>query len=340
MREPKGSRAVSLIAVIASIALFTWSCSIDGQNSASVRLVFEEASADTSRGIAIDGVATDLATFTIEGTGPSGQTVLQTVDSTQTTVTISDLLPGEWTFTVEALNSSAQSILIGTATVYLTSGVTEAVSITLAPLAGDGTLTVEYNWVPSTLTDPVATLIVDPDGDTGADPPVVDVSASDSDFSDATTWDPTNGVASFERTVASGYYYMYTSLENGVSDPAWSGMNHVRILSGYSTTVSVDIETGDVSIEIILDPQDPLTVSLSNVENPLTDGSMTVTANVAETGTFTYGWYLDGAPVSADAGTPSQITLSGLAAGRYTLSVVASGTNTLGSAWVAFDVVP
>ena len=86
------------------------------------------------------------ASYTIKGSGPAGASFTQAV--TGTSATISNLVAGAWSITVEAYNGDASPTLIGsgTGTVAVTAGKTESLGITVIPLSGNGRLSLTVSW--------------------------------------------------------------------------------------------------------------------------------------------------------------------------------------------------
>ena len=106
--------------------------------------------------------------------------------------------------------------------------------------------------------------------------------------------------------------------------------------------VSIDLETGAVNIQIVIEESDPLDVTLStDTLSPISLGTdMTINASVnGGTLPYTYRWYLNGSNLEEEAGS-SIVLGSGLTAGRYRLTLIASDGDVLGSDTIVFDIMP
>ena len=96
------------------------------QDEDSGTLVIEIGSPASSQ-ILLPPIDMQPASYRIRGSGPDGSTF--TLDTTQTQTEKTDLTPGSWTVTVEALNEDAQLIGRGQAVVELSAGAARTVSI-------------------------------------------------------------------------------------------------------------------------------------------------------------------------------------------------------------------
>ena len=249
-------------------------------------------------------------------------------------IVIPDLLPGTWTFIVDAINSDAVPILTGQAVVFIEAGQLTEVDMILAPDSGEGTLVVEFIWPAQTLDGGQvdAGLARYEQDDFGVAEPLEPFSASQA-----------NGIElrRYEGQQPAGYY----RLDGAISDDngnAFSDTTTVRILSSLTTVVIIDLETGDVELVIELQPQLPLAVALAaEPEGPLSVGeSVTVTGTVTGgTGTYSYRWYLDGVLLSDESDTVVTVGAD-LEPGRYRLTLIASDGEVLGSEGIVLDILP
>lgn len=281
----------------------------------------------------VPAIKMDVIDWKITGAGPGGRTYGPTVFSINASpITIVDLYKGTWDFTVEGRNLDAQIIGKGTKSVSIYSSQTTSASITVVPLAGNGTLNLSATWPASSLGDGtfVATL-------TGKDgtPHVLEG-----------TINYTNGTASYSGQWAAGYYDLVVQLFDG-EDLVWGTYEAVRIVEAQTTSGSIELtvdelnlaKNGTLSLTITNDMQNPFQVALSGLNPSLTAGSsMTVTANVDPSGTYAYSWYLNGAMIANE--NQSTITLgSSLLLGNYNLAVRVSDSKVISSASGPFHVV-
>ena len=272
---------------------------------------------------AIDMIA---ASFTVSGTGPGGATFSQTTSGAP--VTLDGLAFGAWSVTVNALNAAGTLIGSGQATVTVHTGQTAAVSITVVPLIGNGTLELTVTWTGSQVENAsiLATLT----------PPVGP--------STALSFSVTSGQATYSSTtIPAGYQTLTVQLlDSGI--PVMGAVEVVRIVAGQTTTgaytfANVNQPGGSVQVNITPEMADPIPLSISGVPATVTvGGSMTATASVSDgTANVTYVWYLNG--VSVGMG-PSYSLPGKVTAGWYRLDVTAyaAGGTRAGSATASFQV--
>jgi len=266
------------------------------------------------------------ASFTVSGTGPGTATFSQTTSGAP--VTLDGLAFGDWSVTVNALNSAGTTIGSGQATVTVHTGQTSTVNITVVPLTGNGTLGLSVTWTASQVESAsVLASLTPPVG------PVTPLSFSVTG-SQATC---------SSTTIPSGYQTLTVQLlDNGI--PVMGAVEVVRIVAGQATTGSyaftnVNQPGGRVQVNITPEMAEPITVSISGVAATVSvGGSMTATASVGDgTANPTYVWYLNGLSVGTG---PTYVLGSTVGAGWYRLDVTAyaAGGTRAGSATASFQV--
>ena len=266
------------------------------------------------------------ASFTVTGTGPGTATFSQTTSGAP--VTLDGLAFGDWSVTVNALNSAGTTIGSGQATVTVHTGQTSTVNITVVPLTGNGTLGLSVTWTASQVESAsVLASLTPPVG------PVTPLSFSVTG-SQATC---------SSTTIPSGYQTLTVQLlDNGI--PVMGAVEVVRIVAGQATTGSyaftnVNQPGGRVQVNITPEMAEPITVSISGVAATVSvGGSMTATASVGDgTANPTYVWYLNGLSVGTG---PTYVLGSTVGAGWYRLDVTAyaAGGTRAGSATASFQV--
>lgn len=277
---------------------------------------------------------TEITQYRVYGSGPAGLALDETVSSSQTEIPLMRLAVGWWRFDVDALNSDGAPVITGMAEVLVQDGVITEIDLTLTPIAGSGSLSVQYRWPTGAVADPAVDASVSAYSGGAFGPPETLAPFVSGESGGFTTY-------SYTGIRDAGYYALTTSVTDGASS-RWENVDTVRILDGLETSVTIDLETGDVQITLILDPQDPLQVSLAVTGTlPLGPGEdITVDATVGGgSPPYEYRWYLDGVLLPDE--TTSQVTIgSSLDPGRFRLSLVASDGTVLGSDWIVFDVVP
>ena len=332
MRIHRTSTYLGMGALALAVFSFLVACSISGDTGVGTVLI-RTSTLNAARNTYEPG-NTEITHYRVYGSGPNGLELEETVPSTQTQIVLIRLAVGWWRFDVDALNSDGAPVITGMVEVLVQDDVITEVDVTLSPVQGSGTLTVEFRWPAGAVDDPgvAASLSVYNGGEFGTPEPLVPFEEGSS--GDFTTY-------TYTGAQDAGYYALSTTVTDG-SAPRWENMDTVRILNGFETVVGIDLETGDVSITIILDPQDPLEVSLEVTGDLPIGPGQDIVANASVTGgsgSYEYRWYLDGTLLPGE--TTSEVTIgSALDPGRYRLSLVASDGTVLGSDWIVFDVVP
>jgi len=226
----------------------------------------------------------DISTFEISGTGPSGSTFSETV-SQAGTVTVTNLLVGQWTVTIDGYNSSAQKIGSATKTASVTPNASTSVSVIIVPLTGNGTF--QY-----TLTWPAEVSLASPSVVGGiyeldADPILV-------------TFELDGNSATYSTDLPAGYYAFGLGLLDGETTMWSSNPVAFRIVEGATTSGRTDL-TGDeiamygnLDIDVGVDLQNPIDIALTGSATSITTAqSLTVDATISGTPDMIV-WFLDG----------------------------------------------
>lgn len=271
-----------------------------------------------------------IASYLISGSGPNGSAFSQSTSGAS--ATISGLVFGPWTVSVSAKNAAGTVVAQGSGSVNVDTGKQSSLSVTVSPLAGNGTITLSVSW-------------------TAANVQSASVSAqllSSSGSAIPLSFTMGAGSASCQNAAIPAGYYTLTLqlLDNGVL--LMGAVEVVRIVSAQTTSGTFDFTaanyaTGGVQVGITPVISDPLAVTLTGQSPTLAVGStMTVTAAVAgNVGNVTYVWYVNGqSKGTGSSASPSFSVGSGLAAGVYRLDVTAFTTDGLraGAASCSFTV--
>lgn len=332
-----------LVGLIVSITLFT-TCRMALNNSGEGTVVLSIAPGGmlTSRTIE-PSLSMDPAFYNIYGVGPAGMT-FERLGVTPGGVVQASLTPGDWLITVDAYNDDDPPVRIGTgeATVTVRAGRVQTVIIDVMPLPDAGQLLLGVTWPENVLLDPVVTGVLTPLGEVGEDLAFTnagdDLSAT---YSSPDMADP--------DALASGYYTLALTLKTEAPDgsglvKAWGTLEAVRIVAGEISEKTYelveDVNHGGVVINPEMD--NPITISLSGVVDPLTAGSeMTVVAEPA--GETSYQWYLDGVLLENGANvtiTGNTITFGkDVGLGYRWLSVIVTSGSVISSTEEQFQVV-
>jgi hypothetical protein len=260
-----------------------------------------------------------VSAYDISGVGPGGKTFSKS--TTGTSVIVSALAFGSWTVTVQAKNAASTVIGQGSGTVMVHTGQQTSLAITVAPLTGNGTISLGVTWVAADVPTPSIDARLLPGA--GSAIPLTFVMG-------AGTATLLNG------SISSGYYTLSLKLlDNGVL--VMGAVEVVRIVKGQTTAGSFDFTqvnrgTGDISIAIAPVISDPIPVTMTGQPATLSPGSsMTVTAAVpASVGNVVFVWYLNGeSRATGTSASPSFTFGSVLPVGFYRLDVTAFTTDGL-----------
>lgn len=283
----------------------------------------------------LPGTDMNPASYTISGTGPSSATFTPvTVTAASASATIASLAVGAWTITVQAYNADLTPTEIGTGsgTATVTSGGTANVSISVQPLSGNGTLTINMTWPSGVIASPAVVASLTPT--TGTAIPI------------KMTFTVNTTSASYtSSTIPSGYYTLAISLNDGSTNVAGK-TEMVRIVSCQTTSgtynfTSVNSITGAVNVNITPSLASPFIVSISGGQSTITPGATeTLTASVTGSPSgVSYAWYVNG--VSQNTNSATWSGGSSWAKGYYIIDVtVISSTGTqAGSGTTSISVV-
>lgn len=307
-------------------------------------------------------ISMDVHHYVVSGTGP-GAPFEQRVETDGPAVAVqSSLIPGEWTITVEAFNGETEpdpatgepggGVIIGSGTtsVVIAAGEVADVTVTVLPLPGTGSLSLDVSWPAGVLTNPTiqATLTPADGAVAGADDSITFLPASDAD-ADTVVYNYSN------PELRAGYYTLTIQLVDEVYGVMWGTVEAVRIIAGQETKDAFPLiresNVGGLSLSIVTELDNPFEVTLDVPADTVFQATeqITVTAT-AEAGVTvnTWSWYLQADELvdgegdvtivsSADAGT-STITLGPLAPQFYELDVMAESGGVLSSANLSFEI--
>ena len=99
---------------------------------------------DSSRTIMPSQTLMETRKYSVSGTGPDGSSFGPLL-STDSELSVSDLVPGIWTITAKALNAENNELASGSSQCNISSGANEA-TIVLDTIAGNGTLELDFRW--------------------------------------------------------------------------------------------------------------------------------------------------------------------------------------------------
>ncbi len=273
----------------------------------------------------------NIASYDVQGSGPGGAAFSQ-LGVTSSTLTVSSLVTGNWTISVDAWNGAnpRQKIAAGSVGVAISGGQTASATVTCTPLSGTGTLAVNISWPSGIIVSPSISASLAPQGGSPAAFPLAlaldGLSASGTD-----------------ANCSAGYHSLSITIKDGAQEVYWL-TSVVRIIAGSTTTATITLTAseitravGGVNLAVTPDLQNPITIGFSGQQAVLAQGSsMTVTA-APSVAVDTYQWYLNNIAL-AGATNPSVTIGSSLLPGNYSLDLVVSKPNILSSGHVGFKV--
>ena len=257
----------------------------------------------------------NIATYAYTGTGPNGATF--SAAASATAYTASNLVQGSWSVTVNGLNAAGTVIDTGTASVNVVTGQTATVNITVAPVVGNGTLSVTLTWPAALVSVPQITASL-----TSTAGVVTPLSFST----------PANGTSTYTGTVENGYYTLSIQLlDNG--QLVMGSVEIARIVTGQTTTgtynyTSINVGKGSIIVNITPAITNPIPVTVSGAVATVATGTpVNLSASVPAGNTVTYVWYVNGASVGTGATFALNTATSPLSVGSYRVDCVALSTN-------------
>lgn len=266
------------------------------------------------------------------------------------------LAPGSWNVTVVAKDSAKVPIgayngaTTNTFPFSITAGViTTTLPVSVIPLTGNGTLTLNLSWPVGSVTSPptIASFLA-PAGAAIPDDALYAIPQVNWTINESTR------SASCSVTKATGYWTLLLRL-SGAGTPVWGWADSARIVSGKTSngTLALTSGTGGLTLVITQDMQNPIQINW----NSPPPASIAVNQNIAVTAqpvpltptagyAYNYQWYLNGSSLGTSYQSASISYGSTLAPGDYGLCVVVtekqsptgSGIRTISSNGFNFNV--
>jgi hypothetical protein len=270
--------------LITLLTLLILSCTFSSLTGGVVILHISESVSNVKN--LIPSIDMTPASYRVSGVSQDGESFTP-VTITGTTTSIEKLAAGSWTITVDAYNSDSTPTKIGTGltSVTVTNGRTTDTAVTVRPLTGNGTLTVNLTWPSDVLVNPQVVATLKPT--TGTTQTLnFTVNATSANFSSS--------------TLAAGYYTLSIALNEGTTTVAGKAET-VRIVADQTTTgiynfTNLNPAGGTASVTITPEMANPFVVSINGGQSTMTVGaSQTLTAVVSNyPGSLTYAWYING----------------------------------------------
>ncbi len=228
-------------------------------------------------------ISMDPRSYRIDGTGPAGQEF--SVESADERVLIEELMFGDWTVTVTAINADGTEIGRGAAEVTVRSNETVSTSITVTPLVGSGTLSLEVNWnAPDIQSPEIRADLVPVTGDSR----ILDFTIVEG-----------QGLF-FADDIETGYHSLILQLfDNGQLVAGLVEVVrivHAERTEGVIDFYSINPATGGLQVQVELNLQNPLHVNIAApaLEKAVNE-SIELHSHVSDyPGNVTYLWYVNG----------------------------------------------
>ena len=304
----RGKIVKKLIPVLCIILILFTAISCNSDNAPSVGGIRIAINDGISRGIE-PNISLDAAEYVVRGSGPNSQEFNVKIASSSETYTKTDLIPGEWTITADAVNSEKQVIGSDTVTVTVKPGQTTEARLAIRESEGEGTINIS-------LTAPSA-------GYTAVISKVTDGSLAEYKSEKMVVQE--NGSYTVSFTLMNGYYTLsFTSDDTVVSLPAPVAF---RIVKDDTLSVSFMAESKDGGFNVTINDNIVSTPVLTLTASPDTavkGGAISVNAS-ADEGTYAYQWYVDG---HYNDNLSSSLQVSFTEAGSHEVSCIAADSST------------
>ncbi|MBN2859337.1 MAG: hypothetical protein JXK93_03625 [Sphaerochaetaceae bacterium] len=277
----------------------------------------------------------DIDHYTISGVGPEGQ-LLSSTNSTSDTITIDDLLVGNWTFEATAYNASDIPLANGRFDTYIY-GSTNTITLSLDEVVGSGSMHVDFSWNTQQVTsdtDFVFTL-TDQSGT-----PVTGITINT---------DILGGTSTVTKELDAGFYTFSAILtHSGVQIAGYT--ESIRIIDSTVSDADANLIIGKVIDNVgmtITDVTDGVIVGsiAASDPSPSQGDPVTLTFTASDTAGLSntdlvYQWYADGSAISG-ATTHEYVVGSALSGSiRYDIIVGSAGNPIMGSASYTVSVSP
>ena len=280
-----------------------------------------------SKTLVPDGESLVIHSYSLEGSGPNGNTFSITTLSPQ--VLIEGLVFGTWEIQAVGRNEQGTDLVTGSVTHHLTTTSTQA-ELFLDTLVGSGTLDVTFSWGDPNFPSITLDVYVQPQGE------------SETKITSGIVMNGSTATARYETVKASGSYALrYELFSNGIKIAG--GTEAVRIIENSTTigtiSISIDSESSTTQgLAIVNTTATPIEGTISGIETTILPNTpVTAVFNHIKGGGTTdiaVQWFLDGSLI----GTGLSVTFSTFT-GQHRLDAFASSdkAGSMGSATLPFS---
>ena len=152
---------LSLLLIFVLGVAFT-NCKLDEPPVLNATLSLRFTSDAEARTLTPDALNLTVSTYDISGTGPNGAVFLVEGITTDTYLLV-DLVPGTWTVVAKGKNIDGIIIVQSAATVIELNSATETVTLSLLPIEGSGTFSLDLSWPADKIVTPGIIAVLTPD---------------------------------------------------------------------------------------------------------------------------------------------------------------------------------
>ena len=282
-----------------------------------------------------------ISYYTITGTGPSEQTLSVTTSNAASSVTLDNLLVGNWSFIATAYNDTNKALATGTIEEYIIKN-DNTIDFPLTQVVGNGNIDLSFTWNTHQVHEG-STFNFALYNETNTE-----ITAPDYTIEETTNM--MSGTSKVEiEALPAGFYRVEASLvSNGVQIAGFS--ESIRLIDGTTSSATVAFIIGkvinDIEISIIDNTDSPILGSIIvNPTAPTVNQTVTLTYNATLPNTIeetdlTYSWFIDG--VKVESQTTKVLTINALAGTtRYDVVVgKVDGLYSLGSESTSISITP
>lgn len=289
-------------------------------------LVLNFASSSIGNKTIVPDITMEIDSYDIRGYGPSGAYFERLDWFSGNSLFINSIVSGIWIIEIDAKNSDGIIIGNGNTSADVIANSTTTADITVGPVEGDGTFTINITWVQDDFTDPTISAYVKKADET------------EIQLNDFTVVDNS---ASSVTTLSNGYYQLFLTISDGQNN-AYLEDKVIRIIYAQNTIATLVVgDTGDIglTITIVSEMDNPITIAFSGLIFLLEEGdNMTLTSITDPSPVDAYQWYLDGKALSGE--TASSITFGNdLLPGKHWIMLMVEKGSILSSNKLSFYVV-
>ena len=314
----------ALLVVIAIVAIligcgFSDFAGSSGDKTSSLLLSFGDRNIKTL----LPSISMECSSYTVTGNGPGIETF--TIDTSNSSLEVYDLVIGTWNITVQGKNLDGTIIGQGTGITEILVGVTSVLDVVVTPLAGAGTLDLTVSWYPPVVNNPQIFASMT----TYTGEPIL----FGNDFT--ITGDEENKVGTTAKNFDAGWHTLILKLnddlfgDSSLIHLAAGAVEVVRIVYNETTYGNYELLVnqygGFMDVNIIPEMNNPLILTPSIPFGTIQEGieeTKIITMSADTTDNIIWMWYMNGDLLDSDGNNNISIVGSTLnLGGNYRLDV-------------------